>query len=112
MALSERSPIIAKRFPDSVAVGKTFTEFGFNHATEVFVFPELSWYRQLTNDFAQLVKEHDIGAIAFDVAFPRGVFRGDKLREMANVSWQKKNEKILKVKPAMSRIALIWWDRY
>lgn len=87
MALAKISPIIAKRFPDSVAVGKTFTEFGFNHATEVFVFPELSWYRQLTNDFAQLVKEHDIGAIAFDVAFPRGVFRGDKLREMANVSW-------------------------
>ena len=87
MALAKISPIIARRFPDSVAVGKTFTEFGFNHAAEVFVFPELSWYRQLTNDFAQLVKERDIGAIAFDVAFPRGVFRGDKLREMENVSW-------------------------
>ena len=87
MALAKISPIIAERFPDSVAVGKTFTEFGFNHATEVFVFPELSWYCQLTNDFAQLVKERDIGAIAFDVAFPRGVFRGEKLREMGNVSW-------------------------
>ena len=87
MALAKISPAIAKRFPDSVAVGKTYTEFGFNYATEVFVFPELSWYRQLTNDFAQLVKERDIGAIAFDVAFPRGVFRGEKLREMENVSW-------------------------
>lgn len=87
MALAKISPVIAKRFPDAIAVGKTFTEYGFSYATEVFVFPELSWYRQLTNDFAQLVKERDIGAIAFDVAFPRGVFRGEKLREMRNVSW-------------------------
>ena len=87
MALAKISPAIAKRFPDSVAAGKTFTEYGFSYATEVFVFPELSWYRQLTNGFAQLVKERDIAAIAFDVAFPRGVFRGEKLREMRNVSW-------------------------
>ena len=87
MALAKISPAIARRFPDSVAVGETFTRDNFSYATEVFVFPELSWYRQLTNDFAQLVKERDIGAIAFDVAFPRGVFRGERLREMKNVSW-------------------------
>ena len=87
MALAKISPAIARRFSDSVAVGETFTRENFSYATEVFVFPELSWYRQLTNDFAQLVKERDIGAIAFDVAFPRGVFRGEKLREMKNVSW-------------------------
>ena len=87
MALSKISPMIARRFPDSVAVGRTFTESAYNFATEVFVFPELSWYRQLTNDFAQLVKECDIGAIAFDVSCPQGIFRGEKLREMRNVSW-------------------------
>lgn len=87
MALAKISPAVARRFPDSVAVGETFTRENFSHATEVFVFPELSWYRQLTNDFARLVKERDISAIAFDVAFPRGVFRGDSLRDMKNVSW-------------------------
>ena len=87
MILAKISPVIAARYPDSVAVGKTFTDGGFSFATEVFVFPELSWYGQLRKDLAALASERDIGAVALDVAFPRGVFRGAKLAEMQNVSW-------------------------
>ena len=87
MILAKISPAIAARYPDSVAVGRTFTDSGFSFATEVFVFPELSWDRQLRKDLAELASERDIGAVALDVAFPRGVFRGAKLAEMRNVSW-------------------------
>lgn len=85
MAVANISDVIAKRYPDSVAVGETCAPNDYPYSTEVYTFPECSWGMELRRQLAALVKKHDLGAIAFDVSRPRSVYRGERLKEMDNV---------------------------
>lgn len=86
MAVSCISDIIAKRYPDSIATGEPVTH-GYPTSTQVFPFVECSWGRQIRKDFARLAKEREISAVAFDVCWPSGVYRGERLSDMTNVGW-------------------------
>lgn len=86
MTVSCISDIIAKRYPDSIATGEPVTH-GYPFSTQVFAFPECSWGEHLKGDFARLAKEREISAVAFDVCWPGGVYRGERLAAMRNVSW-------------------------
>lgn len=87
MALANISNEIAKRHPDSVAVGKAFTDNSYPYSTDVFTFPECSWGREIRRQLKELSEKADIAAVYFDVARPRAVYRGERLKEMKNVSW-------------------------
>lgn len=87
MALANISNEIAKRHPDSIAVGHTFRDNSYLYSTEVFPFPECSWGRDVREQFEALAQTSDIGAVYFDVSRGRGVYRGERLKEMKNVSW-------------------------
>ena len=87
MALANISNEIAKRHPDSVAVGKSFADGSYLYSTEVFTFPECSWGRDIRRQLGELAERSDVSAVYFDVSRPRGVYRGERLAEMGNVSW-------------------------
>ena len=87
MALANISNEIAGRYPDSVAVGKTFSNNDYLYSTKVFTFPECSWGRELRRQLKALASKADISAVAFDVSRPRPVYRGERLSAMSNVSW-------------------------
>ena len=87
MALANISKAIADRHPDSVAVGKTFADSSYGYAPMVFTFPECSWGREIRRQLAELAQKADISAIYFDVSRPRETYRGERLADMSNVSW-------------------------
>ena len=87
MAVANISDVIARRYPDSVAVGETCAANDYPYSTEVYTFPECSWGVEIRKQLAALVQKHDIGAIAFDVSRPRSVYRGERLKVMDNVGW-------------------------
>lgn len=87
MAVANISDVIARRYPDSVAVGETCAPNDYPYSTEVYTFPECSWGVELRKQLAALVRKHDLGAIAFDVSRPRSVYRGERLKVMDNVGW-------------------------
>jgi len=87
MVLSKISSKIAARYPDSLAGANSFVSSDYSYATDVFTFPECSWGVELRRQLTELVKRHDLGAIAFDVSGPRPVYRGSRLRMMRNVGW-------------------------
>ena len=89
MALANISNKIAGRYPDSVGAGNTIAPNDYFYSTEIFTFPECAWGREIRRQLAALVQKHDLGAIAFDVSRPRSVYRGARLRDMANVGWDK-----------------------
>ena len=89
MALANLSNKIAARYPDSVATENPFASNDYPYSTEVFTFPECAWGQEVRRTFAALTKKHDIAALAFDVSRPRSVYRGERLREMSNVGWDK-----------------------
>ena len=87
MALANLSNKIAARYPDSVATEHPMASNDYPYSTEVFTFPECAWGQKVRHSFAELVKKHDIAALAFDVSRPSSVYRGERLREMSNVGW-------------------------
>ena len=87
MVLSKISRKIAMRHPDSLASADSFVSLDYSYAADVFTFPECSWGKELRGQLAELVKKHDLGAIAFDVSGPKPVYRGPRLRDMRNVGW-------------------------
>ena len=87
MALANISNVIAARHPDSLVTENPGIPNDYPRSTEVFTFPECSWGRELRAQLAQLVKECDIAAVAFDVSRPLSIYRGVRLREMDNVGW-------------------------
>mgnify|MGYP003314864150 CR=1 FL=1 len=89
MVLANISHAIAARHPDSVAVGPTCTRGSYPASTEVFTFPECSWGRETRRLLAELSATADLSAIGFDVARARTEYRGERLRAMRNVGWDK-----------------------
>ena len=89
MALANISNRIAGRFRDSQATENPFAPNDYFFSTEVFTFPECSWGTEIRRQISALVKKCDLGALAFDVSRPRSVYRGERLKEMTNVSWDK-----------------------
>ena len=87
MVLSKISSKIAARYPDSLAGANSFVSSDYSYATDVFTFPECSWGVELRRQLTELVKKHDLGAIAFDVSGPKPVYRGSALLGMRNVGW-------------------------
>ena len=89
MALANISNTIALRYRDSTVTENPIAANDYFYSTEVFTFPECSWGTEVRRQVAALVKKCDLGALAFDVSRPRSVYRGERLREMSNVSWDK-----------------------
>ena len=89
MSVANISNRIASRHPDSVATENPLAPNDYFYSTEVFAFPECSWGAEVRRQIADVVKTCDLGAMAFDVSRPRSVYRGERLREMANVSWDR-----------------------
>ena len=89
MALANISRKYAERFGDSHATVHGFGLNDYHYTTEVFAFPECSWGVDLRRQIAAVAGKFDIGGIAFDVSSPRSVYRGERLKAMKNVSWDK-----------------------
>ena len=89
MALANISPKIAARHPDSVITPNSFDDHGYPYSTPVFTFPECSWGKELRRQLKVLSETMEAGSPAFDVSKPRAVYRGARLWEMKNVSWDK-----------------------
>lgn len=89
MLIAYISDIIARKYPDSLVVGETCTPPAYIGSTQVFGFPECSWGREIRRQMDGIVKKRDLGGMAFDVTEPSGVYRGERLSEMQNVSWDK-----------------------
>ena len=89
MALANISNRIALRYRDSTATVNSLAPNDYFYSTEVFTFPECSWGTEVRRQISSLVKKCDLGALAFDVSRPRSVYRGERLREMSNVSWDR-----------------------
>lgn len=87
MALANISPKIAARHPDSVITPNSFDDGGYAYSTPVFTFPECSWGQELRRQLKTLSETMEAGSPAFDVSKPRSVYRGVRLKEMKNVSW-------------------------
>lgn len=87
MALANISRKYAEPFSDSHATEHGFGLNDYPYTTEVFAFPECSWGVELRRQIAAVADKFDIGGIAFDVSSPRSVYRGERLKEMKNVSW-------------------------
>lgn len=89
MALANVSNRTALRYRDSTATENPIAANDYFYATEVFTFPECSWGTEVRRQISTLVKKCDLGALAFDVSRPRSVYRGERLKEMSNVSWDR-----------------------
>lgn len=87
MVLGNISKAIAERYPDSVAVGRTCTHGSYPQSTEVFTFPECGWGRETRRQLKELAETANLSAIGFDVARAKTEYRGERLKDMANVGW-------------------------
>lgn len=87
MGMSNISNIFADRYPDSVSGDHQILENPYPYSTYVYAFPECSWGKEVRRQLKELVRNEDIGSIAFDVSAPGGIYRGSRLAEMNNVGF-------------------------
>ena len=89
MSLANVSRKHAEPYADSHATVHGFGLNDYHYTTEIFAFPECSWGVELRRQLAELMPRWDIAGMAFDVSSARSVYRGEKLKSMKNVSWDK-----------------------
>lgn len=89
MMLSNISQEIAKNHADSLETVNPVEKSGYPYAPSAYTFPECSWGREARRQLAALAEKQRFEATAFDVACPGSVYRGERLKEMSNVGFDR-----------------------